>query len=124
MKRIGFTREVLLVEIERRCPEPSCNARVRVGLTKAEALAYTGFECERCGRWCEDALGESDVPEWWEELKITSLEGLRPRPGADETRAEPGEVVERLSDAWQRRSAGARREDSEGDADRSEGDSL
>jgi hypothetical protein len=122
MKRLVFPREVLLVEIERRCSEPSCNARARFGLTKAEARAYTGFECERCGLWCEDALAERDVPDWWEELKITSLEGVRPRAGAEESRGEPGEVVARLSDEWRR--LGVRREAEEGDDERVEGDSL
>jgi hypothetical protein len=94
-----------------------------VGLTKAEAFAYTGFECERCGLWCEDALAERDVPEWWEELKITSLEGLRPLAEAEETRGEPGEVVERMSEAWKR--LDVRREGVEGDDDEmAEGDAL
>lgn len=106
MKRIVFPREVLLVEVERRCAGPSCGARACFGLTKAEAAAYTGFECGHCGLWCEDALAERDVPEWWEELKITGLEGVRPRSGADAARVEPGEVVERMSDEWQRLSRG------------------
>src|SRR6185436_21168986 len=78
MKRLVFPREVLLVEVERRCGEPVCGARVRLSLTKAQARAYTGFECERCGRWYADALAERDVPEWWEELNVASLSGLKP----------------------------------------------
>ncbi|MCA1634166.1 MAG: hypothetical protein LC802_10845 [Acidobacteria bacterium] len=123
-KRILFPREVLLVEVERRCAEPSCNARARVGLTKDEARAYTGFECERCGLWREDALSERDVPDWWEELKITGLDGVRllaesegPRGGG------PGEVVERMSEAWQRL-GGRRDETAEGDEEGAGGDSL
>lgn len=78
MKRFVFPREVLLVEIERRCGEPVCGARVKLSLTKAQARAYTGFECERCGRWYADALSELDIPEWWEELNVASLRGLKP----------------------------------------------
>jgi hypothetical protein len=79
-KRIVFPREVLLVEVERRCGETLCGARVRLSLTKGEARAYTGFECERCGRWFADALTERDIPEWWEELNVASLVGLKPAP--------------------------------------------
>lgn len=101
MKRFVFPREVLLVEVERRCADAACGARSRFGLTKAEARAYTGFECEACGLRCADALSERDVPEWWEELKVTGLEGLRPPEGAEAgAGAEPGEVVARMSDAW------------------------
>jgi hypothetical protein len=78
MKRLVFPREVLLVEVERRCGEPVCGARVRLSLTKAQARAYTGFECERCGRWYADALAERDIPEWWEELNVASPRGLKP----------------------------------------------
>lgn len=100
MKRFVFPREVLLVEVERRCADGACGARSRFGLTKAEARAYTGFECEACGLWCDDALAERDVPEWWEELKVTGLEGVRMLEGPEALGAEPGEVVSRMSDAW------------------------
>ena len=60
-KRIVFPREVLLVEVERWCRDPLCNARTRLALTKGEARAYTGFECARCERWNEDALAERDA---------------------------------------------------------------
>jgi hypothetical protein len=104
-KRIVFPREVLLVEVERWCGDHLCNARTRLALTKAEARAYTGFECECCERWNEDALSERDIPEWWEELKVTSLEGLRP-VAAGGAAGEAGGPVARMSDAW--KSLGAR----------------
>ena len=99
-KRITFPRAVLLVEIERRCDDALCGARSRMGLTKEEARAYTGFKCERCERWNPDALSERDIPEWWEELKVTSLDGVRPvaRPCVQEEDASG--VVARMSDAW------------------------
>jgi hypothetical protein len=115
MKRIIFPREVLLVEVVRWCGDPACKARTRLGLTKGEASAYTGFECVRCGRWNEDALAERDVPEWWEELRLTSLEGLRPSRAVG-GEVEAGEVIERMSDAWKRDV------DVEGPEDMAEGD--
>lgn len=97
MKRVLTRRDVLLVEVERRCADAACGARARVPLTKEEARSYTGFECEKCGAFNPDALAERDIPEWWEELKITSLDGVRGREVEGE---EPGEVVTRMSDAW------------------------
>jgi hypothetical protein len=99
MKNIFIARELLLVEIERRCGvDADCNARTRVGLTKEEARAYCGFTCERCERWNGDVLTERDVPEWWEELALTSLDGLRQLRST--VAAEPGEVVKRMSDNY------------------------
>jgi hypothetical protein len=112
MKRFVFPREVLLVEVERRCSDAACGARARIGLTKAEARAYTGFECEACGVWNDDALAERDVPEWWEELKVTGLEGVRMLEGAE---AEPGEVVARMSEAWRSLGEGGEAVDEEGE---------
>jgi len=63
-----FPRTVLLVEIDRRCSFPDCNARVFIGLTKPEARSFSGFECQACGRWSNDRLREKDVPEWWCEI--------------------------------------------------------
>ena len=100
--RLKTPREVLLVEVDRWCRGAACGARTRVPLTKEEARSYTGFECGRCGRKNPDALAERDIPEWWEELKITSLDGVRERPrqgGEDEG---PGEVIGRMSEAWKR----------------------
>jgi hypothetical protein len=106
-KRIGFPRELLLVEVERWCGDPLCNARTRLALTKEEARAYTGFECAACGRRNADALNERDIPDWWEELKVASLEGLRPFAAEREA---TGEVVARMSDAWHEVAAHAEEE--------------
>jgi hypothetical protein len=125
--RIIIPREVLLVEIERHCATEHCRARNRIGLTKEEARAYHGFECARCERWTADALGERDIPDWWEELKVTSLEGLRPRrEGADEGDAYEGGVVARMSDAWKdlggREEAGASEREAESEREGEAGD--
>lgn len=69
---IVFPRTVLLIEIDRRCVFADCGARVRVGLTKQEAIAYSGFECEACQQWNDDRLTASDAPEWWAELPHSS----------------------------------------------------
>ncbi len=72
--RIIVPREVLLIEIERRCSYNECRARVFQGLTKEEAREYRGFSCEKCERWTEDFLIERDVPEWWRELQHASFD--------------------------------------------------
>lgn len=101
-------REVLLIEIERHCADTRCNARTRIGLTKAEARLYDGFACEACERWNADGLEERDIPDWWEELTITGLDALRARrlaadelAEADGTGAADDGAVARLSAAWQ-----------------------
>jgi hypothetical protein len=105
-QQIGFPRAVLLVELERRCADERCNAKNRIGLTKAEARAYRGFACARCERWHDDTLTERDVPDWWEELTVTGLAALRPPAAHEVGRADEwaadgaGEVVARLSAAW------------------------
>jgi hypothetical protein len=99
--RIIIPREVLLVEIERRCRDAACNARTRVGLTKEEARAYCGFECERCGQVWDDVLTERDAPDWWEELTITGLHALRGNP-EDRESGESSEVLERMSEDYRR----------------------
>jgi hypothetical protein len=96
--KIVIPRDVLLVEIERRCADPDCNARTRIGLTKREARAYCGFECERCERWNDDVLAERDAPEWWEELIVTGLHAIR--VNRTRTSEEPGEVITRMSDNY------------------------
>ncbi|HEX8709265.1 MAG TPA: hypothetical protein VF723_13540 [Pyrinomonadaceae bacterium] len=95
-KNINIAREVLLVEIERRCRDARCNARTRIGLTKEEARAYCGFECESCKHFWPDALTERDIPEWWEGLAVTDLHALR--QAVPREREEPGEVVGRMSE--------------------------
>ncbi len=98
--QIVIPRDVLLVEIERRCQNAQCNARTRVGLTKDEARVYCGFECERCGQFRDDLLTERDVPEWWEELTITDLYTVRENLSAGVDK--PGEVVKRMSENYRR----------------------
>lgn len=97
---VFIPRDVLLVEIERRCRDQHCAAKTRIGLTKEEARAYCGFECERCGKYWEDALTERDAPEWWEDLTITGLYAIRENHTA--ATDEPGEVITRLSENFRR----------------------
>ncbi len=69
MNRIVVPREVLLVEIERRCADEQCKQKARIGLTKKEAREYMGFVCERCEGTTTDALLKTDVPaEWWQDF--------------------------------------------------------
>jgi hypothetical protein len=96
--KITIPRQVLLVEIERRCPDAECNWKTRIGLTKEEARVYCRFACERCGRNWDDVLTERDVPEWWEELTITDLYAVRAK--TDARADEPGEVVKRMSESF------------------------
>jgi hypothetical protein len=67
-KPLIIPREVLLVEIDRRCSFPDCDNRVGIGLTKQEAADYLGFECEHCKRWNDDKLSQRDIPDWWSEV--------------------------------------------------------
>jgi hypothetical protein len=68
-RAIVFPRDVLLIEIGRRCSFSDCAARMFIGLTKQEAFSYHGFDCERCGRWNNDQLNKTDAPEWWAEIE-------------------------------------------------------
>jgi len=70
MAKRGITikREVLLFEIERRCSLQDCNARNFIGLTKIEALTYTGYQCSECEQWNKDSLKQSEVPDWWDDI--------------------------------------------------------
>jgi len=63
--QLHFPREVLLVEIERRCVFPDCAFRNRLSLTKAEAIGYRGFRCGKCDRWNDDAVAREDLPSSW-----------------------------------------------------------
>ncbi len=103
-RRLVIPRHVLLVEIERRCQLPDCDGRTRIGLTKAEARAYTGFECERCKGWNQDSLTERDVPDWWEELAITDLYALQEHQGDEPY--EPSEIVRRMNEEQKSRNEG------------------
>ena len=96
--KIVIPRELLLVEIERRCRLPECNAKARIGLTKDEARSYSGFECERCQEWNVDGLTERDVPEWWEELAVTDLYAIR--SALVDAPNEFGDVIDRMSDNY------------------------
>lgn len=100
MSRVKITipRRLLLVEIERRCRLPECNAKTRLGLTKDEARAYTGFECETCNEWNADELNERDVPEWWEELAITDMYAIRKT--REDAPNESGDVIARMSESY------------------------
>jgi len=71
MGKAGITikREVLLIEIERRCSVGECIARNFIGLTKQEAVTFNGFECSECEQWNDDALKQSEVPDSWDDLK-------------------------------------------------------
>jgi hypothetical protein len=60
-----FPRTTLLIEIERRCTFPDCQARNQIGLTKPEAIEYRGFACLQCQRWNEDRASESELPDSW-----------------------------------------------------------
>lgn len=71
-RTIVIPRDILLVEIDRRCSFPDCDKRVLIGLTKNEAEDYAGFECEYCKRWNADTLTEKDVPDWWSEIQSLS----------------------------------------------------
>ncbi|HYW72215.1 MAG TPA: hypothetical protein VE961_14360 [Pyrinomonadaceae bacterium] len=65
-----FPREVLVIEIERRCAGDDCHARNQISLTKAEAIGYRGFNCSECERWNDDRLNQSEVPGSWNEESI------------------------------------------------------
>jgi len=115
---IAVVRELLLTEIERRCAAPLCRAPTRLGLTKREAQGYTGFACERCERWHDDALTERDIPEWWEELSAANFDATRSEAAATGRAleaAEPDEFVRRLNEEWRRERAAADTDESGGE---------
>jgi hypothetical protein len=76
IRGIGIQRQVLLLELERRCNFPECNARNFIALTKNEAIEYSGFECNVCERWNNDSLSKKDVPDWWDEIQAQQPDSL------------------------------------------------
>ena len=65
-----FPREVLVIEIDRRCAVDDCHHRNQISLTKAEAIGYRGFNCCECERWNDDQLNQSERPESWDQGSI------------------------------------------------------
>ena len=61
----SFPREVLVIEIVRRCTFVDCALRNQIGLTKAEAIEYRGFHCSHCERWNDDQINQWELPESW-----------------------------------------------------------
>jgi hypothetical protein len=102
MSRIVVPRAVLLVEIERRCSDPQCKQKARIGLTKEEARHYTGFVCERCERETLDSLAEREVPvEWWQDFVLTGT-NILPHFQSEETAPLAPNSIKRLSDAYRK----------------------
>lgn len=73
--RFVFPKEVLLIQIDRRCEVSDCCVRAWLSLTKEEARVYSGFECERCGAWNDDVLESREIPTDWKVIAITSESG-------------------------------------------------
>ncbi len=65
-----FPREVLVVEIDRRCSADECHARNQISLTKPEAIQYRGFNCSECETWNDDRLTQSEMPDSWREESV------------------------------------------------------
>ena len=65
-----FPRDVLVIEIDRRCAAEDCRARNQVSLTKLEAIEYRGFACSECEIWNDDRLTQSEMPDSWNEGSI------------------------------------------------------
>ncbi len=65
-----FPRDVLVIEIDRRCVAEECGARNHISLTRTEAIEYRGFNCAECERWNDDRLSESELPESWHDDSI------------------------------------------------------
>jgi hypothetical protein len=75
-QKFYFPREVLLVEIERRCRFADCNARNLIGLTKLEAIEYRGFDCSKCQRWNDDTVSPEALPDSWANELLMSRDDL------------------------------------------------
>ena len=65
-----FPRDVLVIEIGRRCAGDECHARNLISLTKAEAIGYRGFNCSECETWNDDRVTQSEMPDSWNEESI------------------------------------------------------
>jgi hypothetical protein len=68
--QFSFPREVLVIEIDRRCPVAECRARNQISLTKDEAIEYRGFNCSECERWNDDRLNQTEMPDSWQEGSV------------------------------------------------------
>jgi hypothetical protein len=62
---LHFPREVLVIEIDRRCAADECRARNQISLTKPNAIQYRGFNCSECETWNDDRLTQSEMPDSW-----------------------------------------------------------
>lgn len=69
-KQFYFPRDVLVIEIDRRCINEECRARTQISLTRTEAIEYRGFNCSACERWNYDRLNQSEIPDSWHEGTI------------------------------------------------------
>ena len=69
-RQFYFPRDVLVIEIDRRCAGDECRARNQISLTKTEAIEYRGFNCSECELWNDDRLSQSEMPESWHEGSI------------------------------------------------------
>ena len=67
---LQFPREVLVIEIDRRCGADRCRARNQISLTRAKAIEYRGFNCSECETWNDDRLTHTEMPESWNEESI------------------------------------------------------
>ena len=68
--RLHFPREVLVIEIERRCAGAECRAKNQISLTKADAIRYRGFLCSECESWNDDRLNQAEMPDSWNKESI------------------------------------------------------
>ena len=69
-KEFHFPRDVLVIEIDRRCVAEECRARNQISLTKTETIGYRGFNCAECEQWNDDRLSQSEMPESWHEGSV------------------------------------------------------
>jgi len=69
-KEFYFPRDVLVLEINRRCTADQCRAVNQISLTRTEAIEYRGFNCSACERWNDDRLSQSEMPASWQEGSV------------------------------------------------------